>query len=180
MSQQDKFSHIPPGDDIPNEIHAIIEIPKGSRNKYEYDEDLGVFKLDRVLYSPMHYPVDYGLIPQTLSEDGDHLDTLVLGSNSTFPGCLVEARPLGLFKMIDDGDEDFKVLSVQTENPRFEEVNSLEDIRNYKPHLLEEVSHFFETYKDLEDKNVEVKGWRGKQKAFQEIEKSIENYKAEH
>ncbi len=176
MSQ---FDLIPIGDKMPQEVNAVIEIPAGSHNKYEYDERLGVFKLDRVLYSPFHYPADYGFIPETRSTDGDHLDTLVLGGYPVFPGCLMRVRPLGLFKMVDSGDEDFKILSVQADNPRLDTMGTLEDLKRFNPHFLKEVAHFFEVYKKLQGKEVHVLGWEGQEAAFAEIRKAHETYHAE-
>ena len=132
--------------------------------------------LDRVLYSPFHYPADYGFIPETRSSDGDHLDTLVLGGYPLFPGCVVRVRPLGLFKMVDDGEEDFKILSAQVDNPRFDTVKTLEDVKAMNPHLLKEVAHFFEEYKRLESKKVKVLGWEGREAALAEIRKAHQAY----
>ena len=119
---------LPIGENAPDVVNAVVEIPQGSQNKYEFDEVLGVIKLDRVLYSPVHYPLDYGFIPETRSPDGDHLDVLIIGNGPVFPGCMVEVRPLGLLKMIDDGDEDFKILGVQVKNPRLTSLHDLKDI----------------------------------------------------
>lgn len=156
----------------PDIVNVIIEIPKDSQNKYEFDKDSGIIKLDRVLYSPMHYPADYGFIPKTHCEDGDPLDVLVLGSDPLPPGCLVEARPIGLLKMIDGGEEDFKILAVQAKNPRFDNIKNLEDIKETHEHSLKEISHFFQAYKELEKKKVEVLGWEGAEKAKEEIIKA--------
>ena len=122
------WENIPLGEKAPDIINVVIEIPKGSHNKYEFDEKTGVFKLDRVLYSPFHYPLDYGFIPQTRSEDGDHLDALVIGSDPLFPSCLLAARPIGILHMIDSGELDFKVLAVQAKNPRFENIKDIKDV----------------------------------------------------
>lgn len=167
------------GEKSPDMINVVIEIPKGSHNKFEFDEKTGVFKLDRVLYSPFHYPLDYGFIPQTRSEDGDHLDALVIGSDPLFPGCLVEVRPIGLLRMIDAGEEDFKILAVQNKNPRFANIKDIKDIEAGQPHLLKEVSHFFMSYKELEGKKTEIKGWGGLAEAKEEIKKAAEVYKKE-
>jgi inorganic pyrophosphatase len=146
------------GKNIPWEINMIVEIPKGSSNKYEFDHEMGTFRLDRVLYSPLYYPCDYGFIPSTLANDGDPLDVLVIGSHPTFVGCLVEVKPLGALLMHDEKGEDWKVLAVQTRDPRFNERRSLEEL---SPHTLREIEHFFEVYKHLEEKQTEVVGWRG-------------------
>jgi inorganic pyrophosphatase len=135
---------------------AFVEIPRGSRNKYEYDEDSGTFRLDRVLYSSVHYPTDYGFIPDTLAPDGDHLDVLVLVQEPTFPGCLIEVRPLGGLDMKDEKGSDFKVLAVPVGDPRYAHVDSLDDLGD---HWLREIETFFATYKLLEPKQTEVLGW---------------------
>ncbi len=162
---------------MPEEFNAVIEIPKGSHNKYEFDEKTGVFKLDRVLYSPMHYPLDYGFIPETHSEDGDHLDAMVIGGDPVFVGCLVRVRPIGLLKMIDSGEEDFKILGVQVDNPRFKNLKDIKDIEIFNPHLLDEIAHFFKVYKDLQKKTVEIKGWESAEAAKEEIKKAQKAYK---
>ena len=173
------WENVPLGDKAPDSINVIIEIPRGSHNKFEFDEELGIFKLDRVLYSPFHYPLDYGFIPETRSEDGDHLDALVIGSDPLPTGCLARVRPIGLFRMIDGGDPDFKVLCVQEKNPRFEKVKSIKDIEASNPHLLKEIAHFFESYKGLEGKKVEILGWEDIDVAKNEIKKAAEVYKKE-
>jgi inorganic pyrophosphatase len=135
---------------------AFVEIPRGSRNKYEYDEATQTFRLDRVLYSSVHYPTDYGFIPDTLAPDGDHLDVLVLVQEPTFPGCLIEVRPLGGLDMKDEKGSDFKVLAVPVGDPRYAHVDSLDDLGD---HWLREIETFFATYKLLEPKQTEVLGW---------------------
>jgi inorganic pyrophosphatase len=144
------------GEDSPNVVTAVIEIPRDSTNKYEYDKKRHVFKLDRNLYSPVHYPSDYGFIPQTLAEDGDPLDILVLGETPTFPGCVYDAQPIGLFRMMDQGVPDEKVLAYATGNPRFQGTQVYTEIQ---PHILKEIEHFFSVYKALEGKQTEVLGW---------------------
>ena len=139
-------------------VLAFIEIPRGSRNKYEYDEASGTFRLDRVLYSSVHYPTDYGFIPDTLAPDGDHLDVLVVVQEPTFPGCLIEARPLGGLDMKDEKGSDFKVLAVPVGDPRLAHVDRLEALGE---HWLREIETFFDTYKLLEPKQTEVLGWHG-------------------
>ena len=165
------------GDEAPNVFNVVVEVPKGSHNKYEYDEELNVFTLDRVLYSPVHYPFDYGFIPETRSEDGDHLDCLVIGGDPTFPGCITRVRPIGVLKMIDDGEEDFKILGVQRDNPRFNDVNDIEDIKKNNKHMLEEIQHFFKVYKELQNKEVSIQGWEDSKSAKEEVERAIETYK---
>lgn len=173
------MKNIPIGKKAPEEINVVIEIPKGSHNKYEYDEEMGVFKLDRVLYAPHFYPLDYGFIPETRSEDGDHLDVLVLGSDPLFSGCVVAVRPVGVMDMIDGGEPDAKILAVQVKNPRTNMFKTLRDIETSYPHLLKEIANFFETYKQLEGKSVEVKGWKDERAAQAEITKAMKVYKHE-
>jgi inorganic pyrophosphatase len=143
-------------DDDSESVLAFIEIPRGSRNKYEYDERTGRFLLDRVLYSSVHYPTDYGYIVETIGEDGDALDVLVLVQEPTFPGCLIPARPLGGLDMHDEKGSDFKVLAVPMGDPRYAHVRSLADLGD---HWLREIETFFATYKQLEPKQTEVLGW---------------------
>src|SRR2546421_11262115 len=153
---------LPIGDGAPAEVNAVIEIPRGDTNKYEYDKRLHVFRLDRNLYSPVHYPGDYGFIPSTLSRDGDPLDVLVLVDASSFPGCLMTVRPIGMLEMIDQGKEDEKILAVGTNNPIF---TSIEDYEQLYPHLLLEIEHFFTVYKELEAKSTKIVGWQDAKKA---------------
>jgi inorganic pyrophosphatase len=151
------YLNLPLGERQPDEINVVIEIPEGSRNKYEYDKELDIFRLDRALHSAIHYPGDYGFAPQTLALDGDPLDVLVLVIEPTFAGCLVAARPIGLLQMIDDGKEDDKVLAVPVGEPAFDEIFNYTQIF---PHTLRKISHFFETYKLLEGKKTSVVGWQ--------------------
>ena len=171
------WHQLEPGPEIPNVIYVIIEIPKGSRNKYEYGKELGVIKLDRVLFSPLHYPGDYGLIPRTLYDDGDALDVLVMINEPTFPGCIIEARPIGLFKMLDQGVADDKVLAVPARDPIFDDYWDIKDIPQ---HFLKEVAHFFEVYKDLEGKRAQSIGWKSADVARTEIARAIELYRDKH
>ena len=150
------YLELPVGEKCPEVINAVIEIPAEGINKYEYDKTLHVFRLDRNLYSPVHYPGDYGFIPSTLSEDGDPLDVLVLVDAPSFPGCVMQVRPIGLLEMLDQGVPDEKVLAVGKNNPRYADVWNYSEIY---PHMLKEMTHFFAIYKDLEGKRVEVKGW---------------------
>ncbi|MBM4240171.1 MAG: inorganic diphosphatase [Euryarchaeota archaeon] len=168
------WKDIQPGPSVPNVVYAVIEIPKGSRNKYEYDKDMESFALDRVLYSPFHYPAEYGIIPQTLYDDGDPMDIIVLMEQPTFPGCIIETRPIGMMRMIDSGDHDDKILGVPVEDPRFKDIKDISDVPS---HLLEEIAHFFKEYKRLEGKETEVLGWENVEKALEAIEHSIELYK---
>ncbi len=164
---------ISPGTRPPDEVTAVIEIPAKSRNKYELDKDTGLLKLDRVLYSAVHYPGDYGFIPRTLHEDGDPLDVLVRLNESTFPGCLIEVRPIGVLMMLDKGEPDDKVLAVPCHDPFYQEIYDIADISQ---HYLKEVEHFFHIYKDLEGKRVEILGWEKSEVAMRIITESIARY----
>ena len=161
-------------DNIPV-YEVFIEIPKGSRNKYEYDEERKVLRFDRMLFSSVHYPSDYGFIPETLGEDGDPLDVLVLVNEATFPGCLIDARPIGLFVMYDEKGRDDKVLCVPVSDPLWNHIFSLDQV---PPHLLDEIEHFFRIYKDLEQKTVKVEGWQNRQAAIKIIEQAQQRYNA--
>jgi inorganic pyrophosphatase len=173
------WENVPIGEGAPDVINAIIEIPKGSQNKYEFDEKLGVFKLDRVIYGAYRYPLDYGFIPETRSEDGDHLDVLVMGGDSTFVGCLSEVRVIGLLNMIDSGEPDAKILGVQSNDPRFDTIKDLKDVETSNPHLLKEIVDFFENYKNLQKKEVKISGWSDAIAAKEEIKKAQAVYKQE-
>jgi inorganic pyrophosphatase len=161
------------GSDIPNVINVIVEIPKGSRNKYEYSKSAGVFKLDRVLYSPFVYPADYGFVPQTHYDDGDPLDVLVMMNQPTFVGCVIEARPLGMLRMIDGGEGDSKILAVPVDDPYFKHYTSLDSV---SPHYLREIEHFFQAYKTLQNKVTETRGWAGLDETLADIVQSVEAY----
>jgi inorganic pyrophosphatase len=150
-------------------VEAFVEIPKGGQNKYEYDTNRGVFRLDRVLYGSIHYPAEYGFIPDTLAEDGDPLDILILSNEPTFPGCVVEARVLGALEMADDKGRDVKILAALDKEPRFAELQSLKDVPT---HILREIEHFFRIYKELEGKETAVDGWRDLEFAKQVIQES--------
>ncbi|MCK6456309.1 MAG: inorganic diphosphatase [Phycisphaerae bacterium] len=173
MPDRLSFIDIPPGVDIPNVVNAIIEIPRGRRNKFEVDKRTGLMKLDRYLYSSSHYPGDYGFIPQTLAEDGDALDVLVMVNEPTFSGCLIEARVVGLFRMVDRGANDFKVLGVPHSDPLFDEYRDVDDVPR---HYLREVEHFFATYKQLENVSVETGGWSHAADAIAEVRASVDRY----
>ena len=169
------MKEISPGPNPPERIFVFVEIPEGSQNKYEFDEKLKVFKLDRTLHSPLHYPADYGHIPGTLCEDGDSLDVLVLVTEPTFPGCLIEARPIGAIEMEDEKGLDDKILAVPVHDPRF---NHIKDIQDISQHTLKEITHFFEMYKALEpNKWVKIKGWLRAKEAKEKIKKAIQLYK---
>jgi inorganic pyrophosphatase len=150
----------------PDELVCVVEIPKGSRNKYEYDERLGGIKFDRLLMSAATYPADYGYLRGTLGQDGDPLDALVCLYEPTFPGCLIPVKPLGLFEMRDEKGVDDKVICVPVEDPYWNPFEELEDL----PLLLrQEIEQFFTIYKDLEGKEVVVKGWQSRENAIAEI-----------
>ena len=151
-------------------IEVIVEIPRGSRNKYEYDHERHLIRLDRRLFSATFYPADYGFVPETLAEDGDPLDALVMIDEPTFPGCLVDARPVGVFWMSDEKGPDAKVITVACGDPMW---NSVFDVEDLPPHLTHEIAHFFEVYKDLEPgKGTEIGGFEGVDTAWKEIERS--------
>jgi inorganic pyrophosphatase len=150
-----------------------VEIPKGSRNKYEYDEELDAIKLDRFLFSSMVYPTDYGYFPDTMAEDGDPLDAMVCVSEATFPGCVIEVKPIALFKMEDDKGIDDKILCVPVHDPIW---NTLEQLDDLSTQLRDEIEHFFSVYKDLEQKKVKVDGWYSREDAFEEIKKARERH----
>jgi inorganic pyrophosphatase len=157
------------------EFDVVIEIPKGSRNKYEVDHDTGRVRLDRYLFTAMGYPTDYGFIENTLGEDGDPLDALVLLPEPLFPGCLVEARPVGMFQMTDEAGGDDKVLCVPAGDPRWDHIKAIEDV---PPFELEPIKHFFVHYKDLEPgKFVKAADWVGREAAEAEVLRSLERFK---
>ena len=168
------FRDLEAGSNPPEEIHVVVECLKGERNKYEYEKDLSGVVLDRVLHSNVHYPADYGFIPRSWYDDDDPLDALVLVEDSTFPGCVIEARPVALMGMDDDGEQDDKVICVPTEDPRFDHIKNLEDVPD---HLQTEIDEFFATYKNLEaGKEVETLGWDGRNAALDAISHSQELY----
>ena len=146
-----------PAQPKPGLLNILIEIPGGSKNKYEFDKDLNAFALDRVLYASVQYPFDYGFVPNTLADDGDPLDGIVIMDQPTFPGCVITARPVGMLEMIDGGDRDEKILCVPDKDPRYAQVKSLADIPS---HRLDEIAEFFRTYKNLEKKVTEILGWK--------------------
>ncbi len=163
--------------DQAEDVLAFIEIPRGSRNKYEYDHETHTFLEDRVLYSSVHYPADYGFIPETLAPDGDPLDILVLVQEPTFPGCLVPARVVGGLDMHDEKGSDFKVVAVPVGDPRYAHVVDLADLGNHWPR---EIETFFATYKLLEEKTTEVLGWHDAAAARAVIERCRERYRTAH
>lgn len=163
--------------DIPagtkEEMNVIIEIPKFSKNKYEIDKATGIIALDRVMHTAQDYPFDYGFVPQTLFDDGDALDVVLVTTYPLAPGILVKARPIAIMEMIDGGERDDKVVAVPVEDPRFDHVK---DIGDLYPHFQKEMAHFFETYKKVQNKEVKIGAWHGKDKAMEAFEKSRELY----
>jgi inorganic pyrophosphatase len=147
-------------------LHCLVEIPKGSRNKYEWDEGLQAIRFDRFLFSSVVYPLDYGMIPDTLAEDGDPLDAMVAVSEPTFPGCVIPVKPIALFKMRDEKGEDDKIVCVPTHDPGWNTAETLDDI---PAAMQQEITHFFSVYKQLEGKEVEVDGWRSREEALEVI-----------
>jgi inorganic pyrophosphatase len=154
-----------PADDV---VEVFVEIPKGSRNKYEWNHRTRRFTLDRMLFSAVHYPGDYGFVPDTFAEDGDPLDALVILGEPTFPGCSITGRVVGIFRMSDDKGRDAKIITVPDSDPRWAHVRDLGDVPQ---HLLAEIGHFFSIYKDLEGKAVRVDGFGTREEAIEEIAK---------
>ena len=168
------FEDLETGPDPPEEIYAVVECLKGQRNKYEYEKDLPGVVLDRVLHSNVHYPSDYGFIPRSWYDDDDPLDVLVLVDDPTFPGCVIEARPVAFMKMDDDGEQDDKVIAVPIEDPRYDHIADVDDIPQ---HLRDEIDEFFSTYKNLEEgKQVETLGWEDRAAALEAIEHARDLY----
>lgn len=164
------------GDNVPNEINVIIEINKGSKNKYEIDKKTGLIALDRVGHTAQDYPFDYGFVPQTLWDDEDALDVVLLTTHPLLPGILVNARPVAIMNMIDSGDADDKIIAVPVGDPRWAEVKDLSDINK---HTLKEMEHFFTTYKKLQKKEVTVSGFKGQKEALEAVNRSIDLYNKE-
>ncbi|MCC6639399.1 inorganic diphosphatase [Candidatus Falkowbacteria bacterium] len=164
------LKNIPLHEQYPEKLNVVIEIPKGSSNKYEVTED-GIIALDRVLHSPFFYPADYGFVPGTLAEDGDPVDVLVVTDSPCFPGCLVEARPIGILYMEDDKGKDEKVIAVQTKNPRYKHINDVADLGE---HIVKEFDHFFSEYKKLEGKWAKTAGHAGKDAAIEYLKKQLD------
>ena len=165
------------GDNPPEFVNGIIEIPKGSRAKYEIDKATGLLRLDRVIYSSFHYPVNYGFIPQTLGLDNDPLDILVISSQSIQPLCLVEATVIGNMQMIDTGDKDDKIIAVAAKDPS---VNHIKDVNELPRHFFNELKNYFEQYKVLENKQVQIDNFQNKEEAFLVITEAIDLYKQKY
>ena len=167
--------------DIPagtaDEMNVIIEIPKYSKNKYEIDKETGLIALDRVMHSAQDYPFDYGFVPQTLFDDGDALDVVLLTTYPLFPGILVKARPVAIMEMIDGGERDDKVIAVPVDDPRFDDVKDIGDLNK---HFIKETSHFFETYKKVQNKEVKLGAWLGAAEAKAAFARSRELYDAKN
>lgn len=167
------YLSLPVGANAPDVVNAVIEIPQNEVNKYEYDKKLHVFRLDRNLHSPVHYPGDYGFIPSTLSGDGDALDVLVLVDTPSFSGCLLEVRPIGMLEMLDQGKTDEKILAVGLNNPRYKDLKNYTEVYT---HILREIQHFFAIYKDLEGKRTELISWHDTEQARRTILESAARY----
>lgn len=168
------YLRLPIGKHSPKTVNAVIEIPTGEVNKYEYDVELQIFRLSRPLYSSVHYPGDYGFVPSTLSHDGDPLDILILVDSRTFSGCVIEARPIGLLNMVDHGVPDEKVLGLCVRSPLFKEIQQFNDL---PPHTLREIEHFFTVYKQLEDIETQILGWENAERAEKTIIESHRRFK---
>jgi len=173
MSKDHPWHSVSPGVDVPANVTAIIEIPKGSKAKYEVDKDTGLLRLDRILFSSVMYPANYGFIPQTYCDDKDPLDILVLCSVDVFPMSMIEAKVIGVMHMVDNGEQDDKIIAVAKNDMS---VNYIEDLENLPPHTTKEIVRFFQDYKALEHKNVTIEQLLGKQYAYKVIEESIELY----
>jgi inorganic pyrophosphatase len=161
------------GEKAPEQFNVIVEVPRGSKNKYEIDKKTGLIKLDRAMKSAQDYPFDYGFSPRTLWEDNDPLDVVILTTYPLAPGILVEVRPVAVMRMIDGGEGDDKILAVPVDDPRWDEVRDLADVNK---HTVKEIQHFFETYKTIENKKVEISGFEGKEAAKAAVEKSVKLY----
>ena len=167
------FHDIDPEMVKPDSFTVVIEIPKGSKVKYELDKDTGMLRLDRILYTSTHYPASYGFIPRTYADDGDPLDALVLCSETIAPLTLVQCRPIGAIKMVDQGDNDEKVIAVCEGDPDYKDVKCLDDLPK---HLIEEMCHFFEVYKALEHKKTEIDGTMGKDETEKLVQACMDGY----
>lgn len=165
---------VSPGSEVPNVVNAIIEIPKGCRAKYELDKESGLLKLDRVLYSSVYYPANYGFIPQSYCDDHDPLDILVISQIECVPMCIIDAKIIGVMQMIDGGEADDKIIAVAANDMS---VNYINDISELPPHFIDEMRHFFEEYKKLERKTVVVEEFQNKEKAKEIILKSFDDYR---
>jgi len=168
------YLNLPIGSNAPDRVNAVVEVPGGQANKYEYDKRLKAFRLDRPLYASVHYPGDYGFIPSTRASDGDPLDILILLQNPTFAGCVIEVRPIGVLQMLDQKVPDQKILAVAFSSPIHKSVRKLADL---DPHILREIEHFFSVYKELEGKQTQVAGWLGAARARRLIQESRKRFR---
>lgn len=168
------WHNVPTGERAPEVVNTVIEIPQGSRAKYELDKDSGLLRMDRVIYSSFHYPNNYGFIPNTLGDDHDPLDIMVLSSINIQPLCIVEAKVIGVMQMIDNGEGDDKIIGVALNDQSFNHINNMSELSN---HFFNELKHFFEEYKRLEDKKVKVEDFGDKKLAQRIINDAVENYK---
>lgn len=176
MSIAHPWHEVSPGDDVPSSVNAIIEIPKGSKAKYEIDKASGLIKLDRVLFSSVMYPANYGFIPKTYCDDKDPLDILVLCSVDVYPMSIIEAKVIGVMHMIDNGEQDDKIIAVAKNDMS---VNYINDLSELPPHTMKEIVRFFQDYKALERKNVTIERLFGRSYAYQVIQESIDLYQKE-
>jgi len=173
MSKDHPWHDVSPGDNVPEIVNAIIEIPKGSKAKYEIDKESGLLKLDRVLFSSVMYPANYGFIPKTYCDDHDPLDILVLCSVDVYPLSIIEAKVIGVMHMVDNGEQDDKIIAVANTDMS---VNYIDDLDNLPPHAMKEIVRFFQDYKALEHKNVTIEYLMGKEYAYKVIQDSLELY----
>ncbi|MFN8406853.1 MAG: inorganic diphosphatase [Sphingobacteriaceae bacterium] len=173
MSKDHPWHHVSPGDHTPSTVNAIIEIPKGSKAKYEIDKESGLIKLDRVLFSSVMYPANYGFIPKTYCDDKDPLDILVLCSVDVYPMTVIEAKVVGVMHMVDNGEQDDKIIAVAKNDMS---VNYIDDLSELPPHTMKEIVRFFQDYKALEQKNVTIEHLLGKRYAYKVIAESLELY----
>lgn len=169
------WHNLDPGKDAPTVVDCIIEIPRGSHNKYEMDKDSGLLRLDRVLYSAVFYPANYGFIPRTYCDDCDPLDILVIGQDAVPPMCIMTARPIGVMQMKDDDEEDDKIIAIHDHDPAYQHLQEIEDLPE---HTLRELQRFFQDYKKLEHGDVRIELMLGKNDAHDVIQRSIELYQA--
>lgn len=175
MIKQNLYHLVPAGPKPPKKVYCLVEVPKGASNKYEFNIDFGAFVLDRVLYEAVFFPTEYGIIPQTWNKtDGDPLDVMVLSSFPTFPGCLITCRPIGVIRINDSGEEDNKIIAVPEDDPRFADINDLNEL---PPHSKKEIKNFWENYVELQpNKKIKVEGWSNKEAAWEIIQQAIQDY----
>lgn len=174
MTEKERFECFKNKELSEEKFTAIVEISKGSKNKYEFDMETGFLRLDRILYTSTHYPHNYGFIPLTLSDDGDPLDVLIISSEEILPWSTVECRPIGVLEMVDNGEFDYKIMAVCLHDPFY---NQIKDISELQEHVSDEIKHFFQVYKSLENKYTEIREIENAQKAKEVIKKCIEAYK---